>query len=137
VGIVELETWRGRMGVLATSVGRIRWQSRRGEGVPPLRREAILASLGHATMRPAPRGKGKMPSLRRNKGGTPSPRQRGYIFSVGVRYSRRDNGLGNTKCYKFIGVFLLTLLDGYSTIYAMRPAWGRRTRSVLPLEGSS
>jgi hypothetical protein len=46
-----------------------------GEGVPPLRREAILASLCQASMHSSrPKNKGKMPSSRKSKGGTPSPR---------------------------------------------------------------
>jgi len=51
----------------------------RGEGVPPLRREAILALLWQVPARRwRAKIKGEMPLPRKHKGGTPSPRCLGH-----------------------------------------------------------
>jgi len=49
----------------------------RGEGVPPLRREAILALLYQGMMRPGPQVQGQDALATKNKGKMPSPRARG------------------------------------------------------------
>jgi len=51
--------------------------SERGEGVPPLRREAILASLGRGAMRHSPEVQGQDALATGDKGKMPSPRVHG------------------------------------------------------------